>query len=581
MLGILLLPMFSGCNSQQTRTEKEEMDDLWKRELANQENAKTGNKNPVIEIITDPGKVEQLRKEISKKIKARETARLKEAGNKTLDQRYKQNDKSVIPEILSTLRGNNVKKKSEVYDDLGKDYDTPETYKITEPELIEELLKGIEDPAEEEDAVQLAGFNKLPGYHERFEKRLLSGKSKNEGRIFYWLGDEATSMQALNYAETGIKARRFTEKELDQIIQGLENFGAKGNVEMKRKVGELALFIYQNKLIEDKRIEDLKNSAFTSDAAESLLLCLFNYGDERVIPVAHEILNKKIRIAGPVNALIRLEGEKHMDKVHALLKNEDKFYDGLTIIESLDRKLISRDMLEEILVQFARQEHINNHGIERIIDLFRSLNAENYIRDADKIIADKELAGRIKKEYELSKTSLDEVLKELLNLGLIRNAPDTLSISKIKKESNGDPLSFIYGILDKENIYHSFDAETGFVPADYDELVLEFASKSKGILSDILVWMDVKENRDGETFQYIITVISNNKVFIAKPEDMGDWYDIMAVNALLDKLFEDLKSKEKFVSIETGDQTVQYIFGDPEKINLLVKKFRLTNHEGL
>jgi hypothetical protein len=94
-------------------------------------------------------------------------------------------------------------------------------------------------------------------------------------------------------------------------------------------------------------------------------------------------------------------------------------------------------------------------------------------------------------------------------------------------------------------------------------------------LKDALVWMDAKGNSDGESFYYTITVISNNKVFVASPPDIGDWYDVMTVNAILNKLLEDLNSKERFVSIETGDQTVQYIFGNPEKIEELVKKYNL------
>ncbi|HVV05501.1 MAG TPA: hypothetical protein VHC96_14820, partial [Puia sp.] len=71
-------------------------------------------------------------------------------------------------------------------------------------------------------------------------------------------------------------------------------------------MGELALFIYQAKLIPDDKIEDLKNSVATSDVAETLLTCLFDYGDKRVVPIANDILKRKIRIVGPVKALIRL-----------------------------------------------------------------------------------------------------------------------------------------------------------------------------------------------------------------------------------------------------------------------------------
>ena len=103
----------------------------------------------------------------------------------------------------------------------------------------------------------------------------------------------------------------------------------------------------------------------------------------------------------------------------------------------------------------------------------------------------------------------------------------------------------------------------------------EFAARSKGVLKDMLVWMDAKANRDGETFQYTITVISNNKAFIAKPQDVGDWYDLVTVNTLLEKILRDLGSKEKFVPIKTEDQMAQYIFGDPVSVNELIRKYKL------
>lgn len=563
------------CNSQEKKDNKAMMDDLLKRELANQENAKSGNQNPQIQIITDLVKVEKLRKDITRKITAQEIARAKDAAeNKSLWQRYKQNDKSVVLPMLKILRGNNIGGKSEIYDGLEKDYDDPETYAITETELVEQILKGIENPLEEEDAVQLVGLNKITGYQDRFEKRLLSGQSTEEGRIFFWLGGEAKNIRVLDYIEARIKTKKLPGEELDEIISGLEKFGEKGNAEIKKKVGELALFIYQNKLIPRERIEELKNSAFTSDAAETLLICLFKYGDKNIIPIAYDILNRKIRITGPVTALIRLEGTRHLDRVYAYLKNEDDFYKGLDIIETMDKKLIEDDLLKEVLIQFAKQKDIADYSVERIVRSFQELK-EGYILNTANLIHDKKLADRIKKAYDLSKISFDEVLNDLLSLNLIEKRPEASVISKLAKEADGNPGAFIYGILEHENLFQYFDAETGFVPADYDKLLLEFAGKSKGILKDMIVWMDAKENKDGETFSYTITVISNDKAFITKPEDIGDWYDVMTVNAILDKVLTDLKSSEKFVPIETGDQTAQYIFGNPEKINLLVSKFNL------
>jgi hypothetical protein len=576
ILLLFILPVISyNCNGQQ-KNKNDEMQELLDRELKNQENAKQGNKDPEVQIISDRQKVEDLRKVIIEKIAKKKKEEAKEAAkNKTLWQRYKNNDKTVVSELIRLLRGSDAKKRAAIYDGLARKYDDPETYNITENELVEQLLHGIENREDEKEAVQLAGLNKLPGYYTRLESRLLSGQSTDQGRIFYWLSDEAKSRKPLDYIGVLLKEKKINGKELDEVISGLESFGKNGDEEIKKTVGDLALLIYREKLITEERIEELRNSAYTSDAAESLLICIFNYSDNRAIPVANDILKRKIRIVGPVKALLRLEGVKHMEKVYAYLRNENDFFTGLEIAESMDRKFVNDNLLKEIMISFAQQKDIPDYTIDRIVRSFTGLKAEAYLENPGKIISNKIVADRIKKAYDLSKISFDEILNDLLSLKLIREKPGNAIIEKLSKEAEGEPGSFIYGILENEKVYHYFDAETGFVPADYDNLLLEFASKSKGVLKDMIVWMDAKENKDGETFQYTITVISNNKAFIAKPEDIGDWYDVVTVNTILEKVLADLNSRERFVSIDTGDQTVHYIFGDPANVNQLAKKYKL------
>lgn len=583
---LLTITLIAACNAKQPKekakidaviekTGDAAIDELMKQELANQERAISGNKNPVIEIISDPQKVEQLRADIAAKIKKRQEAEAKELSkSKTLYQQYKENDKTVVPEILSILKGSNKQQKSELLDGLAKDYDDRDGYTITEPALREQIFKLLQNPADEKEAVQMIGITQLQGFEQEFEARLLSGKSADEGRIFYWLSGQGKSQRALDYIGKKITSRQLTKKEdLDQVINGMENFGKKANADSRKKIGELALFIYDNKLITPDRIEDLKNSAFTSDAAESLLTCLFAYGDKRVIPIANDILKRKIRTEGPVRALLRLEGRTHMQRVYLYLESEDDFYTGLNLVETVDRGFVDDHLLKKVLREFAKQRDIQDHAVDRIVRTFIDLKAEQYLLSPEKIISNSELAARITKSYQLSKVSFDSVLDDLLSLQLISKRPDRSVIDKIASSSAGEPKSFLLGILDHENVYIAFDAETGFVPVDFDKKLDEFAGKSKGHLKNMLAWMDATEKND--SYSYTVTVVFNGKAFIAKPEDMGDWYDIMTINAILDKTLGTLTTKERFVPVSTGDQTVQYIFGDPEKVAELVKKYKL------
>jgi len=540
--------------------------------LRTQENAKHGDKHPSIQVITDPAQVAALRTSMEEKIQQEKmTASL---IKKSLAEAYKAGDKTVVPAIVRILKSNDETQKKELLFQLQKRYDDPEGYVITEQEIIDEVLNAMDDPVFEKGAVQLAGMNMLPGYEKKFQARLLSGKSTDLGRIFYWLGKQSEDQRSLDYVSQLIRDGKLPSDDLQWVMTGLEYYGQKGSPAIKAGVGEIALIIYQRKLISDEKIEDLKNSAYTSEEAETLLTCLFEYGDNRIVPIANEILARKIRIVAPVKALIRLEGTRHLEKIYTYLRSKGDFFTGLDLVESIDRKYVDDRMLKEVLIRFAQQENIQDHQVQRIVNAFLGLKAEAYLKNIGSIISNAAVAGRIKKAYALTRLPADEIITDLVNNGLIPEKPDTAVIRKAREEASNDPLAFIYGILASKNVYLSFDVETDMLPLDYDSLLQTFSQKAAGLLNGLLVWTEIKGNRAGGDFNYTINVLYKNTAFIVRPETIDDWYDIMAINSLLDKVLERSGSVKRFVSIETGDQTVQYIFGDPTAIQKVLHKYK-------
>lgn len=552
------------------------MESLLNQELKNQENAKSGNKHPSIQVVTDPNQIALLRQDIEAKMEQSKRALSEAAQKKGLAETYKTGNKTIVPEIISILKSTDESKKKDLLRGLCKhESEDADNYSITEQAIIDLVLNDVDNPVFEKEAVQLAGINALPGYENKFETRLLSGNSTDAGRIFFWLGKEAKSHKALAYITMQIRGNKVSQDEVNGIISGLEGYGTKGDPAMKTAVGNLALTIYQKKLITDARIEELKNSAYTSDAAEGLLTCLFEYGDKQVIPIANNILERKIRVVGPIKALVRLEGPQHLEKIYRYLRSQDDFFTGLDIAESIDKRYVDDKMLKEILIQFSKRKNIPDDQIDRIVRSFIALKAENYLKNSSAIVSNADVAGRIKKGYALMHISSDLILTDLINSGLIGKKPDTAAIRKATEEASNDPMAFVYGILESQNIYLSFDTETDFLPVDYDKLLRRFSEKSAGLLKDMLIWLDVKENKSSGGIDYVITVLYKNNAFIARPEDVGDWYDVMTVNALLEKILERSGSQSRFVSIETGDQTVQYIFGIPGTIQGILKKYKV------
>jgi hypothetical protein len=546
--------------------------ELLKSELQKQANAKFGNNSPKVQTITDTKKIATIRQSVIKNIdsKKRKMA-LEESKNLTLSQRYKNGDKTVVSSIIKILQGNNKEQRVSIYNDLSKKYDDKDSYTIIEPELIQQLLNGIDNPEDEVQAIQLAGISELKGYKEKFEERLLSGKSVDEGRLFFWLSKEASSYKCLEFIEKKIKTKKISPLDLNQVLNGIEIYALQADSISKNKIGNLALFIYENKLISEERIEDLKNSAMTSDAAESLLTCLFEYGDEKVIPIANDILKRSIRLERPIKALIRLEGVKHLDKVYKYLSDEETYYIGLDIISILDKKNISDTILKEILIRKSKHKNIDDNDVRRVIELYKENDAEKYLLNPLLIISEIQLANRITNQYNFSLISADEILKDLLSLKLVTKVPKIETVEKIKKDNKDSPFSFALEVLEKENVSMDFDTETDFLPVNYDELLDRFGSISSGAFKDVLIWMDTKETKNN--FKYKITVVTNKQVYITEFSDNEDWYNIALVENLLEKILKDAGVTNRFVSVNTVDQTSIYVYGNPQSVAQFIEKY--------
>jgi hypothetical protein len=232
-------------------------------------------------------------------------------------------------------------------------------------------------------------------------------------------------------------------------------------------------------------------------------------------------------------------------------------------------------MLNEVLKQFSRMDHGDKIATDRIVSSFIKLGAAQYLAAAGNYINNRQLAAVVKSRYEISKISTDSMLNDLLRYKLISEKPSASVVTLIMKAEEGSQSGFIMGLLTRESRWLNFDTETDFLPVDYDQLLMNYAAKSKGMLKDMLVWMDNRKKKNGNQYDYTITVVCNNKAFIARPQDSGDWYDMMTVNELLDKVLIDLNSRERFVQLDHWGQDLDIIYGEPAPVNELVKKYGL------
>lgn len=574
-LVLLLFSVFVSCKGQNTGISDKDLQKLFEQEKRNEDRAKYGDNKVNIVVISESGEVRRIGSWISKKIEEQERENQQKLTGKTLPERYKSGDKSVVKQMIDILKGIDSEAKQEIYSGLSRNYDEPDDYSITEPELIEAILQNVKKNEDEESAVQLAGYMKLPGYAQVFEERLLSGNSQDIDRLVFWLGYDGKSIKTLDYVSGLILKSKINLEEQYYVMSGLENFAQNGDTQIKNRVFELCLEIYNSKLIKEEKFEEIKKSWSSDNPAIGLINVLFATGDKRVIPVATEFLEKGISTDAALNVLIRLEGEKHKDKVLGLLKDKDKFYDALDPAVTLYRINNDKTIIEQVLINFQKLKEPADYEIERIVNTLIEMGATEYFGKLEEILKDKELINSLRRSYEITKGSVEDVAKDLYEMKVVDKPFAGIIIEKAKKESEGDGnQGYLFNFLSVSGIYLWFDAEVGMVPVDYDELIRSLSNNSNGKFENIGIWMDAKTDDEYNTIYYIY-LTANGKIYIAHPEDIGDWYDVEVVLQLLNTALTDSGLKERYVFIDTGDQTVQIMFGLEESIKSFVEKYDL------
>jgi hypothetical protein len=160
----------------------------------------------------------------------------------------------------------------------------------------------------------------------------------------------------------------------------------------------------------------------------------------------------------------------------------------------------------------------------------------------------------------------------LFNLGLI-NAPITLAEMEHEraKARAYSGTSFGSTFIDRASSILWFDAETGSFPNPYDELITEqFVPAAQGKLDGLecyMTWDDDDEENPHEQ----VWVIFHGKGYQFDPEYIGDWYDLSAVESVMEKVLADAGIQERFVTWDTGDQTARYVFAEPAKARVVIK----------
>jgi hypothetical protein len=537
--------------------------------------------------ISDPAKVKELKDQLLSKIEAQKQLELKELKNKSIGIRYKAGDTSVVKNILELLKSTNKKEKNELYEELAKRHGFP-AYSIKEKVLIECIFSKIEIADEEKMAIQLAGIMNLPDHSSKFEARLLAGQSLHLGRLFFWLGKKGTSLLVLNKVEELLKTGKISEDQKTDIISGLVLFGKNGNKEIQRKVGEIAIAMFNKKLIPEKEFDDLKKNKKAGSSADNLLNCIYNYGDKKIVPIASSMLKKGINEAKALTAMVRINGTAEKTRIFNLLQDPLGYDIALEACILLHDSIINSSrgtkdysVVKEIFVQLEKHKKYSDDRLENVTETIIKMNATDYLNELNTVLRDKELTNKLKVLCELSVGQFSEVAKDMYDMGLVSTPYNNSTIEKAR----GSYLFFgpsadVYNFLSVSGLFLSLDTVFGRSPLNYDKLIKKFADNSNGNLKGMMVWMDAqKDPSDTNKYKYKITIILNEQAYLVEPKDKGYSFEISLIVDVINQILKDQGSEKYFHRLKSENQTVQYLFGKKNSVNQFTTKYGLNKSE--
>lgn len=119
-------------------------------------------------------------------------------------------------------------------------------------------------------------------------------------------------------------------------------------------------------------------------------------------------------------------------------------------------------------------------------------------------------------------------------------------------------------VLQAAGYAHWFDVETGEFPNQHDGLLRELAELVRPTL-DGVVFEEVAPSDDEGPYQ--LFAYADGMRYRTQAENHGDWYDVDAVLRLLDALLQARKSSDRYLALDTGDQTLVVVGGPRRAID--------------
>jgi hypothetical protein len=171
-------------------------------------------------------------------------------------------------------------------------------------------------------------------------------------------------------------------------------------------------------------------------------------------------------------------------------------------------------------------------------------------------------------------TALSQACSRLAAIGLIAPLlPEEIQRMRATEKRDSDDPAWSLLVLSYAHIRTCFDTESNEVPPRHDHLIQEFAGNSRGIFAPEAVLQREGKRRG---VPVMVQFVFLDRLYRFQVRDYSDYYDLERLAGAINKAIADAGHHERFLSIDTGGQIADFIFGDPRLISEAAQEFQWT-----
>lgn len=539
-------------------------------ELAQGEEDKDG-----IILIKDSLEIAYLKKEISAIMAERDSANEVPLSVqlKKLARAYKSGSDSAKVQIQKLLQEGDTQIKNGLYDRLGPDYYTPDDFTIEDSIIRAITINDIGDSVFQQGAIQIAGIYNFPGALDIFEELLLEGQSPHYRRLMYWLAREGESGATFDLLKNQILNEAFPSREEYWVYLALYNFSQSSDTSISKKALDLCIRLYDSGRFDADFKKDKKNYFSSSKGPESTVKALLHSNDERVIPIAKALKEIPYKSSQCDRFLMQFYGPDYWPVIKAGLIDTATTHFYFPIAAEFYALYPNQEIPESLIEVYDRSNTINYSY--QLIFYLHKMNALYYLENLERFIQESSKLKDAQDEYFWQTRDPYEIIKDMVNFGLLRGPADSSRIPSERKMSVTMDGHGFHAVHDCIGIDLKHSKALIEEPLLEESLAGQFKNVSRDYLDEVIFYEYVWPLSDQHRSWYLIA-LWEDRAYLIHREASTPFVNFDQVELLINRILIDQNRVERFVPIyDYQNKKYGYNFGPPEGVKAYRKKYRI------